>query len=257
MSETAFLLKKILAPLVLPPTGLLLCAGLGLLLLNRWPRVGKVLAWTGVVSVLVLSLPFTASLLMNAIVVESGLKTDQASTAQAIVILGGGRKNAPEFGGSTLSALALERVRYGAKLASEVRLPILVTGGNVFGSGPSEAEIMAVTLRQSFASDAKWIEDRARDTHDNAVLSAALLKADGIRTVLLVTHDLHQRRALREFAAAGINAIPAPVTTAGPSTGEVNVAQRMPNAGSLSQSSQALHEIIGTAILAPRTAKVR
>jgi uncharacterized SAM-binding protein YcdF (DUF218 family) len=257
MSETAFLLKKILAPLILPPTGLLLCAALGLLLLNRWPRIGKLLAWTGIVLVLALSLPFTASLLVDAVVVESGLKSDGARSAQAIVILGGGRKNAPEYGGSTLSAAALERVRYGAKLASEVQLPILVTGGNVFGSGPSEAEVMAATLRQSFASEAKWIEDRARDTHDNAVLSAAMLKAEGIHTVLLVTHDLHQRRALREFAAAGITTIPAPVTIAGRSDGKVSVAQRLPNAGALSLSSQALHEIIGTAVLAPRTAEVR
>lgn len=257
MSEAAFLLKKILAPLILPPTGLLLCAALGLLLLNRWPRIGKTLAWAGIVSVLALSLPFTASLLMNAVTVESGLKTDRARAAQAIVILGGGSKDAPEYGGSTLSATALERVRYGAKLANEARLPILVTGGNVFGSGPSEAEVMATTLRQSFAGEAKWIEDRARDTHDNAVLSAALLKADGIHTVLLVTHDLHQRRALREFAAAGITAIPAPVTTAGRGEGAANVAQRMPNAGALGLSSQALHEIIGTAVLAPRTAEVR
>jgi uncharacterized SAM-binding protein YcdF (DUF218 family) len=257
MSEAAFLLKKILAPLILPPTGLLLCAALGLLLLNRWPRLGKLLAWTGIVLVLALSLPSTASLLMNAVAVQSGLESDRARTAQAIVILGGGRKNAPEYAGSTPSSAALERVRYGAKLAGEMRLPILVTGGNVFGSGPSEAEVMAVTLRQSFASEVKWIEDRARDTHDNAVFSAALLKASGIHTVLLVTHDLHQRRALREFAAAGITAIPAPVTTAGRSDGEVSVSQRMPSAGALHLSSQVLHEIIGTAILAPRTAEVR
>lgn len=257
MSEIAFLLKKILTPLILPPTGLLLCAALGLLLLNRWPRLGKVLAWGGVVLLLVLSLPFTASLLINAVVVESGLETGAARTAQAIVILGGGTKYAPEYGGSTLSAAALERVRYGAKLAGATRLPILVTGGNVFGSGPSEAQVMAATLRQSFASDVQWLEDRARDTHDNAVFSAAVLKANGIRTVLLVTHDFHLRRALREFSAAGIEAIAAPVTTAGRNGGTSSISQQLPNAGALGLSSQALHEIIGIAILAPRTAEVR
>lgn len=257
MSEIAFLLKKILTPLILPPTSLLLCAVLGLLLLNRWPRIGRILAWTGVVAVLVLSLPFTASLLLDVTVVESGLKSDAARGAQAIVILGGGRKSAPEYGGSALSAAALERVQYGAKLAGEAHLPILVTGGKVFGPGPAEGEIMATTLRQSFATDARWIEDGARDTHENAVLSAALLKVEGIHTVLLVTHDLHQRRALREFTAAGIKAIPAPVTTVGRGEGAASIAERMPNAGALGLSSQVLHEIIGTAILAPRTAEVR
>lgn len=257
MSEFAFALKKILTPLILPPTGLLLCIVLGLLLLKRWPRLGAFLAWTGVVLLLALSLPITSSELTNALVVESGVNTDRARTAEAVVILGGGRKGAPEYGGVTLSALALERVRYGAKLASETRLPVLVTGGNVFGTGPSEAEIMAATLRQSFATDVKWIEDRARDTHGNAVLSAALLKASGIHTILLVTHDVHQQRALREFTAAGIDAIPAPVTTVGQGGGPANFAELMPNASALKLSSQALHEMIGIAILAPRTAEVR
>lgn len=259
MNEAAFLLKKILTPLILPPTGPLLCAVLGLLLLSRWPRLGRTLAWTGVSLVLFLSLPFTASMLLETVVVESGLPSDAARRAQAIVILGGGRKHAAEYGGSTLTAPALERVRYGAKLARETRLPVLVTGGNVFGAGPSEGELMAATLRDAFGIEAKWIEDQSRDTHGNAVLSAVMLKAAGIHAVLLVTHDIHQRRALREFAAAGIEAVAAPVSMAsrGQRAEGGTFAESLPSAGTLNLSSQILHEIIGTAILAPRTAEVR
>lgn len=256
MTDLLFLLKKIITPLVLPPTGPLLFALLGMLLLGRWPRFGKLLTWSALLVLLVLCLPVTAALLANAVAVDSRPTAADLRAAQAIVILGGGRKAAPEYGGMTLSALALERARYGAKLARETRLPVLVTGGNVFGSGPSEAQLMAQTLRESFDTDTRWIEGRARDTHDNAVYSAKMLEAEGVRTVLLVTHDIHERRAMREFAATGLSAIPAPVSMA-PRRAPASISERLPNAGALVLSTQALHEIIGTAILAPRTAEVR
>jgi uncharacterized SAM-binding protein YcdF (DUF218 family) len=48
----------------------------------------------------------------------SPLDLAQVSNAQAIVILGGGvRREAPEYGGATLGGITLERVRYGARLA--------------------------------------------------------------------------------------------------------------------------------------------
>ena len=52
----------------------------------------------------------------------------------AIVILGGGvRRHAAEYGGDTLGQLTLERVRYGARVARLTGLPVLVSGGSVFG----------------------------------------------------------------------------------------------------------------------------
>jgi len=255
MGEIAFLLKKTLTPLVLPPTSLLICIALGLLLMRRWPRLGKCAAWGALAALVILSLPATAMLLADSIVVESAVGTDSGRAAQAIVILGGGRMVAPEYGGMTVSGATLQRVQYGAKLARELRLPVLVTGGAVLGGGPTEGELMAVTLRDSFAVPVRWIEKSSRDTHQNAVLSAAMLKAAGIRTVLLVTSDLHERRALREFAAAGIEAVPAPVSTAARS-GKRTLSELLPNAGALDLSAQALHEILGTVLLAPGTTAV-
>ena len=56
--------------------------------------------------------------------------SSDAADAEAIVILGGGtRRNAPEYGGDTLGRLTLERVRYGAQVAKLTALPVLVTGG--------------------------------------------------------------------------------------------------------------------------------
>jgi len=249
MSATLFLLKKIVAVLVLPPTGPLLLTLAGLLLARRWQRVSKWLIWGGVASLLVLSLPTTATLLARAVTIEPARLRTDAGAAQAIVILGGGRQLAPEYGGETVSEGALERVRYGATLARQFGLPVLVTGGSTGSHGIPEAELMALTLESSFDMKVRWKETRSRDTHENAMFSAELLHAAGVRSVLLVTHDIHQRRGITEFRAAGMEAAPAAVSSHNVPSGELWSAY-LPNALALRRSSLALHEILGN-LLAP------
>jgi uncharacterized SAM-binding protein YcdF (DUF218 family) len=63
----------------------------------------------------------------------------------------------------------------------------------------------------------RWVEDRARDTRENGRYTVALLHADGIERIVLVTHGFHMRRALRAFenaaAVAGtpMQLVPAPL----------------------------------------------
>lgn len=249
--DILFFTKKLLSALVLPPTSLLLLSVLGLLLIRRRPRFGAALAWVGVLAILVLSLPITASNLLSIASTASPLDYAAARNARAVVILGGGRRYAPEYGGETVSEWTLERVRYGAKVARELGLPILVTGGVVYGEGASEAALMGLALQTSFGIPPKWTEGRSRDTHENAMFSAEMLRDAGIDTVVLVTHDYHQRRSLAEFAAVGIRAIPAPVTLAPDDRGRTFL-EHLPNAASLRLSSIALHELLGYLVLAPK-----
>src|ERR1700676_1602066 len=116
--------KAVLKALILPPTGLLLVALLGLSLYRRFPRTGRTMAWGGVLLLFALSIPAVSSLLMRGL--ESGPPFDiaRAADAQAIVIIGGGaRRNAAEYGGDALGELSLERVRYGAVIARLTHLP--------------------------------------------------------------------------------------------------------------------------------------
>ena len=145
-----FLAKKILAALVLPPSGPLLVALIGLALLARRPRWGAALAWLGVLSLLALSSPWVSHALLRAADQSAALDFAQAREARAIVILGGGiRRNAPEYGGDTLGRLTLERVRYGAVVARRTGLPVLVSGGSVYG-GVAEALLMKRALEEEF-----------------------------------------------------------------------------------------------------------
>ena len=80
-----------------------------------------------------LAWPPASAVLTRAVEVSEPLDFARASEAQAVVVLGGGlRRDALEYGGDTLGTFTLERVRYGAHVAKRTGLPVLVTGGVVF-----------------------------------------------------------------------------------------------------------------------------
>jgi uncharacterized SAM-binding protein YcdF (DUF218 family) len=234
-------IKALLKALVLPPTGPLLLSAFGLGILNRFPRAGRTFAITGVVVLLVLSVPVVAVALLRSVDVTPPLDLERAKGAQAVVILGGGiRRNAPEFGGDTLGHLTLERVRYGARVARVTGLPVLVTGGSVFG-GETEAKLMKNALENEFGVGVRWTEARSRNTHENAVRSAEILRDAGIDRVILVAHAADMRRASAEFAAEGIATINAPIGIGVPGNG--GVLDYVPGIGGLQGSYYALYEI--------------
>jgi len=240
-------LKAVLRALVLPPTGLLLVAVIGLGLTSRLPRIGRSLAALGVAALLALSMPVVADFLGRFVDTSAPFDPEAARTAQAVVILGGGvRRDAPEYGGDTMATLTLERVRYGARVARLTGLPILVSGGSVLGGEP-EAKLMAVSLEREFGVPVRWIEASSRTTHDNAVLSARTLKKDGIDRVVLVTHGFDTRRAMAEFQGQGLVAISAPTGRHGGS--ESTILDYLPGMAGLQGSYYASYEILANLVL--------
>lgn len=241
--EFALALRTLVKLLVLPPAGPLILALVGLAMLRRWPRAGRALAWAGAASLFLLSLPVVAWLLTSGFD-RPPLDYAQAHKAQAIVILGGGtRRRAPEYGGDTLGRLTLERVRYGAQVARRTGLPVLVTGGRLTDAQTSEAALMRDALGAEFGVAVRWSEDAARNTHENARNSARVLKSQGIDHVLLVAHAIDMPRATAEFADAGIATIPA-ATGLAPPRGALTWTDFVPSVGALQLSHDALYEVL-------------
>ena len=238
-----FFVKRLITALVLPPTGALLVTMGGLLLLWREPCLGRVLAWCGVLTLLALSLPPVSVALVRLVGDGAPLDRQQAVSAQAIVVLGAGlRRDAVEYGGDTLSRFGLECVRYAALLARETRLPVLVTGGRVYGRR-AEAEVMQEVLEREYSVPVRWVENEARNTHENALFSAKLLHHEGLSRVLVVSHGVDTRRTRREFNAAGLEVISA--ATDLPSLTIDSPIQLLPSIGALYQSYFALYELFG------------
>lgn len=233
--------------LVLPPAGPLVVALIGLALMRKRARAGRALAFAGVLVLAALSMPATGVLLLRTVDASPPFDPARVDGARAIVILGGGtRRDAREYGGDTLARLTLERVRYGARVARQVSLPVLVSGGVGLSGGASEASLMRAALEDEFGVAVRWLEDRSRSTHENAVMSAAMLKADGIDRVVLVAHSFDMPRATAEFAAAGIATIPAP--TGLPSQMSDTLLDFVPSIAGLTDSYYALYELAGEAV---------
>ncbi|MCX7181003.1 MAG: YdcF family protein [Proteobacteria bacterium] len=240
-----FLLQKLLTALILPPTGPVLLALFGLWLTRarsrRWQHAGLTLATLSLLGLFVLSLPIVGNALMAPLEQHPPITKARLQQVQAIVILGGGSYyGAPEYGGDTVGYTTLERLRYGARLARESRLPLLVSGGATFGGRP-EGESMREALENDFGVRVRWVEAASRDTAENASLSAPMLKAAGITRIALVSHGLHLPRAIALFRQQGLEVTPAPTAF---STGSPSIVEDL-LPGGLARSRWALREYLG------------
>lgn len=232
-------LKTLLRDLILPPAGSLILALLGLVLLKVRPLLGRICLIAGLASLWVLSTPILADALTGLVELYPPLDFRQAATAQAIVILGGGgqRGLAPEYQGPAAEPFMLERLSYGAYVAKNTGLPILVTGFSV------EAHAMHDSLQRNFGVETRWIDDQAYDTFQNARNSARILKGESVHRIVLVTRATHMRRSVQEFTDAGFDVIPAPAGMLAPQ--DYGVLRFLPNPEALLHSQMAIYELIG------------
>lgn len=241
-TDAMVLLHQLLGALILPPLLYLLPALVGYGLLRRHPVLGRKLLLVAVVLAYLLSLPVTAMWLNRSLERYPPLTLAQARTAQAIVVIGGGVKLAPEYGTSVLSGAASQRLQYGAWLSRQTGLPLLVSGGSPLGGEP-EALVMARMLQQHYGLKARWLEPNSRTTQENAHFSQMLLARDGVQRIVLVTQAWHMWRALPRFEQAGLQVLPG-------STGYVRYDGRglvhwLPNGLAMQETHQALRERVG------------
>lgn len=189
--------------LLLPPFNLSFLCLIGLFLSSRGCQMGSAVIWFSITANIAIGLPLWSYLLGDN--ENFAYQTPSFEGADAIVILGGGRRlYAPEYPlGETVSLGTLERLRYGAKIAGETGLPVLVSGGkpsNGLTSGQySEATLMAGVLEDEFSVPVKWLETESEDTLQNARYTAAILQSEGVSQIILVTHVHHMERAKMAF----------------------------------------------------------
>lgn len=252
--------KPAVSALLLPPLPFILLMLLGARLILPRRGLGWLVVLTSALLLYLSTTSGTATLLSRLLLKPppalnseriAQLKAQvQAKRPVAIVVLGGGAERyAPEYGVSSLNAISLERLRYGLWLARETGAPVMFSGGVGWGihDAMAESQIANQIATQEFGRPLKWLEDKSRDTRENAAYSVPMLKSAGINHVLLVTHDYHIDRAARAFGeAAGeairIEAAPMGLAKAGPGFGAW-----LPSTRGMAQVHHVLHEFIGIA----------
>ena len=228
-------LRNLLSELLTPPGIWIVWVLLMLFLIKKHELIKKALITIGLLMIWVTSTNYFAVQFTNfaghwltwpAPLTEANilLQLNKTGTTlnyqpQAIIVLGGGRRKgaleAPiDYHQQDLSPSSLERLRYGARLAKQTNLPILVTGGapdKTNTNDLAEAQVMKIVLEKEYSVSPKWIEDQSNTTQENALRSAEILKKDGIKSVYLVTHFWHMPRAKAVFEKQGLKVVEAPM----------------------------------------------
>lgn len=129
---------------------------------------------------------------------------------------------------------------------------VISSGGA--GTGPSAvtsgAAMQEALVHLGVPSSRILVEKTSQSTYDEAVLVAAMLRALNPDRVILVTSDVHMRRALGTFRAAGVTATPAIARDPYIALGWWNWA--LPTTQALALTSSLLHESVGIGYYAAR-----
>ncbi len=208
-----FILKKGISAFLLPP-GIEI---LGLFAAALWLAVQKrrlaaalfaiMAAFLWLTSIAPVTDRLTATL-------ESGLSIPTPLRGDVIILLGGGSfEGARDLSGSgSPSDESLARIVTAVRAQRILHVPVIVSGGRVFANRTPEAHLMKRFLCDLGVPPEKVIvEERSRDTNENAIYSAQICARHGFRKALLVTSAYHMRRALFVFARQHLKVVPLPV----------------------------------------------
>ena len=186
------------------------------------------------------------------------LPQEEYPAADAIVVLGGGTQAAETPRQMVELNGAGDRLLQALQLYHQGKAPHLLLSGGTLGwserqSSPAE-EMASVLEMLGVPADALWLEPESRNTYENAVNSAEILREKGLNRILLVTSAWHMPRAVRLFEAQGLEVIPAPVDFVVTQEGwqrlwqpdwRTQIVGLLPNADSLALTTLMLKEHLG------------
>ena len=208
-----FLLKKIIPPFLLPPGIFILALALSGLwfLKNKLWKAGAVNLLIGA-GLWLVSIAPVSDALVRGLVADLELPVDVQ--ADVIVVLGGGIYSDVQdmTGIGAPSNEMLSRIVTAVRLQKKLGIPLIVSTGAVFPWEKSEAVIdERILLDMGIPRGKILLEDKSRDTIENARFTKVLCDQYGFRKPLLVTSALHMRRALLSFKKVNFDVTPFPV----------------------------------------------
>lgn len=145
-----------------------------------------------------------------------------------------------------------DRILYAARLARQHAAPrLIITGGNIdcirtIQGSQAEASYRICTELLGVDSSCIVLENKARNTYENGLYTRKII--DSLKlppTIILVTSAIHMPRSVAIFKKLGMTVFPAPTDYITDTPGQFKIMSLFPTAGSLVNSSNALHEIYG------------
>ena len=242
-----FFLKKTVTAFLLPPGIfiLLLCIS-GILLITHKRRKAGIfnIATGGLLWIAALS-PVGNRLMAN---IEQGQNIPVEIQGDVIILLGGGiYPYARDFTGTGVpSEDMLSRVVTAVRAQKRLHLPILVSGGAIAGRTPEAVVVRRFLLDLGVPAEKILVEDKSRDTTENARYCRSICSRHGFRRPLLITSGYHMRRSVFAFGREGMKVAPLPAFLRSSTTATNYLfIDFMPNADALATTSAVLRERIG------------
>jgi len=242
-----FAFKKLITPFLLPPgIFILLLGAMGIWALRRKNRPAAFISCISAALIWVFSISPTADLLMGGL--EKGLTIPTDYEADVILMLGGSlyAKSQDLSGRGAPGPGTMDRMVTAARLHRRLGIPIVVSGGRVLLTGAPIAHITKRFLTDLGVSpDAVILEDRSRDTYENAVYCKAICERYGFKKPLMVTSGYHVKRALLSFNKVGMAVVPVPCALTTWPGKKYGWQHCLPSAAALQTLATACHEWIG------------
>jgi uncharacterized SAM-binding protein YcdF (DUF218 family) len=195
----------------------------------------------GVLGLLVIASPATEWIFSRPLEAGYPVRPFEPPTGvQAIVVFSGGVSSAVfERPYPAPNLDTIERCEYAAWIYRNRPLPVLACAG----ASPSSSVAMCDWLRRGGVPESMiWIEEKSRDTHENALYGAEVLRRHGVERVALVVDARSMVRAGASLRKQGIQVTPAPsrFDQWGPLSEEI-----FPNWKGLKGNEDTLHEVLG------------
>ncbi|MGD9829353.1 MAG: YdcF family protein [Hyphomicrobiaceae bacterium] len=222
-----FLVSKVVWFLIQPSTVVVLLMLLGVALgVTSRRRLSRTCLLAGLMGMLVLGLSPIGNLIVSPLERRFPVNPAAAGAFEptGIIVLGGA-----EEGGTTRASGMLsfneagERLVEGLLLARRFpKAKLVFTGGTgsvIYKRKSAAAEVGRFFERAGISPERIVLEDRSRNTHENAVFTHRLLKPKPGERWLLVTSAFHMPRSMGCFRSAGFEVEAYPVdfrTTGGP-----------------------------------------
>jgi len=203
-----FWLSKIVFFVIQPSTALFLAAVAGsVMLFTSWRRLGRALVVLSAAGLGICGLSPASNLLIIPLEERFPQPAD-IPQVDGVIILGGAVDTiVTSTRGQTALTTSGERITVAARLAQRhPQAQIVHSGGEglLIASGTSEAEgALPLLLSFGIAEDRLVMEDKSRNTWENAMFTRDLLDPRPGQTWLLVTSAYHMPRAMGVFRAAG------------------------------------------------------
>jgi uncharacterized SAM-binding protein YcdF (DUF218 family) len=242
-----FVIKKLVAPFVLPPGIFVL---LLFILAIRCAARRRTSAALGALAIGLLL--WISAAAPTAVLFTRGLETryplPDRIEGDVIIALGGGYfDRAADLTGTGFPAGNMAgRLITVARLQRRLQLPLILSSGRVSRHTQAGALIdQRILTDLGVPANQIHLETASRDTAENAFYSQKICQREGYQRPILVTSAPHLPRAVWHFRAVGLDVLPVPAYRRTWEDQDFYWRSWLPSASALQTTSAALHEYLG------------